>query len=111
MMTTNGMVISSKLVHKYLESLIGRFYKILPIKESGEDSLNKYLRSFQRELIGCQGVVGALHQDALLLGLISTLQYLIDNECDVDVVRSEVFKAIRLCKKLAEGYVDEAESI
>ena len=36
MMTSFGDQIPSQLVTKYIDRLIGQFYKILPIKESGE---------------------------------------------------------------------------
>ena len=36
MMTSKNMELPDKVVQKYLKALIGQFYKILPIKESGE---------------------------------------------------------------------------
>lgn len=104
MTTIRDMDIKDNLVRKYMKSLIGQFYKILPIKESGEPSLGKYMESLQRELIGCEKLIIALDHDELFLSLIAILQYLIDNECSVDVVRCEVFKAITICKKLQKKY-------
>lgn len=104
MMTTKNMELSDKVVQKYLKSLIGQYYKILPIKESGEPSLAKYMDSLQREMIGCQSLIEALNYDELFMSLISILQYLIDNDCETDVVKSEVFKAINICKKLQKKY-------
>lgn len=104
-MTNKNMEISGQLVSKYLSSLIGQFYKILPIKESGEPSLGKYMDSLQREMIGCQNLIIALNHDELYLSLLSILQYLIDNEdCDASIVKTEVFKAISICKKLQRKY-------
>lgn len=103
-MTTKNMELSDKVVQKYLKSLIGQYYKILPIKESGEPSLAKYMDSLQREMIGCQSLIEALNYDELFMSLISILQYLIDNDCETDVVKSEVFKAINICKKLQKKY-------
>lgn len=104
MMTSKGLELPNKAVQKYLRALIGQFYKILPIKESGEPSLSKYMDSLQREMIGCRGLIEALDYDELFLSLLSVLQYLIENECDVDIVRCEVFKAINICKKLQRKY-------
>lgn len=104
MMTVRDMDLQDNLVRKYMRSLVGQFYKILPIKESGEPSLGKYMESLQRELIGCKDLIIALNHDELFLSLLGILQYLIDNECTVDTVRCEVFKAITICKKLQKKY-------
>lgn len=104
MMTIKGIEIPDMLVHKYMKALIGQFYKILPIKESGEPSLGKYMDSLQREMIGCKELIAALDYDELYLSLLSILQYLIENECSVSVVKTEVFKAIAICKKLKKKY-------
>lgn len=104
MMTSFGDQIPNQLVTKYIDRLIGQFYKILPIKESGEKSLDKYMRSLQREMIGCSHLIESLNYDERFLSLISILQYMIDYECEQCVVKSEVFKAINLCKKLQEKY-------
>lgn len=107
MMTSKNIDIPDKLVQKYLKSLIGQFYKILPIKESGEPSLAKYMESLQREMIGSRNLILALNHDEMFAALIVTLQYLIDYDCDVDTVKSEVFKAINICKKLQTKYSAE----
>lgn len=104
MMTNKNIELPNKVVYKYLNSLIGQFYKILPIKESGEPSLGRYMDSLQREMIGCQSLIVALNHDELYLSLLSILQYLVDNNCDTDVVKCEVFKAISICKKLQKKY-------
>lgn len=107
MITSKNIEISDKVVYRYLKGLIGQFYKILPIKESGEPSLVKYMESLQRELIGCKGLIIALNYDELYLSLLSILQYLVENDCGVDVVRCEIFKAINICKKLQRKYCVE----
>lgn len=104
MMTNKSIELPDKVVQKYLKSLIGQFYKILPIKESGEPSLGKYMDSLQREMIGCQHLIVALDHDELYLSLLAILQYLVENECDTTVVKCEVFKAINICKKLQKKY-------
>ena len=101
-----------QMIKNYLTSLIGRFYKILPIKESGdefgEDSLTKYVGGLQREMLGCGALVEAIGHDELYLCLLATLQYLIDNkDCEIAVVKSEVFKSINICKKLIRKHVGE----
>lgn len=96
---------SAKVLSNYLRSLVNLFFKILPLKESGERSLETYMRSLQAELIGCNALVEAIHDDSMFLSLVAILQYLIDNpDCDVAFVKREVFHAISLCNKLREKY-------
>lgn len=110
MKTLQNIDLPKNLVQKYLQSLIGQFYKILPIKESGEPSLGKYMDGLQREMIGCQSLIIALDYDELYLSLLSILQYLIEHDCEVQTVRCEVFKAINICKKLQKKYGVEGAS-
>lgn len=104
MITSNGLEVPVLLVNKYMESLIGQFYKILPIKENDDSTLIDYMKSLQREMIGCNELIIALNHDSIYLRLLSILQYLIDSDCSVKTVKSEVFKAINLCKKLYKKY-------
>ena len=95
------------LVRRYFTSLIGQFYKILPIKESGEESLGKYMESLLREMIGCRELILDVGCDELYLRLLAILQNMIQSDPDTGVVRSEVFKAIGICKKLLTKYGGE----
>ena len=111
MMTIRNIELPDKVVQKYLKALIGQFYKILPIKESGEPSLDRYMQSLQREMLGCQNLILALNNDELFLSLLAVLQYLIENDCDTSTVKCEVFKAINICKKLQKKYgIEEVQS-
>lgn len=93
------------VLENYFRSLINLFFKILPLKESKERSLETYMRSLQSELLGCKALVVAIRKDSLFLSLISILQYLIDHpESEVVFVRREVFRAISICNKLIERY-------
>lgn len=103
--TRTGIQMDAKVLSNYLHTLINLFFKILPIKESGESSLDTYMRSLQAELIGCKELIAAIHEDPLFMSLISILQYLIDNpSCSVKVVKREVFRAISICNKLKARY-------
>lgn len=104
MNTIQGIDLQDNLVCNYISSLIGQFYKILPIKESGEPSLKKYMMSFQRELMGCKNLIQRFNNDELFFRLIIILQSLIDDSENINNVRCEVFKAINICKKLSEKY-------
>lgn len=108
-MNDRNIEFSGNIVKKYLDRMINQFYKILPLKENKESSLNRYMESLQREMLGCKELVKQIGEDGAYLSLLSILQYLIDNDCEVKVVRSEVFKAIRLCENLKNRYEDKEE--
>lgn len=111
--TSIGVPMDTRLLNNYIRSLINRFFKILPIKENGEEygeeSLETYMRSLQAELLGCNGLILSIHEDPLLISLLNILQYLIDNpECSLMTVRREVFRAISICNKLKAKYSEES---
>lgn len=103
--TSANIPIEGRMLGSYLQTLINLFFKILPLKEGGEASLDKYLLGLQAELLGCQSLIMAIQYDPIFLSLLSILQYLIDHpDCEVCVVKREVFSAISLCNKLKERY-------
>lgn len=106
--TTIGTPINAEVLSNYFRTLINNFFKILPIWESGESSVNTYVRSLQAELIGCTGIIDAINNDSMFLSLIAILQYFIDNpSLEVPAVRREVFRAISICNKLKAKYAVE----
>lgn len=104
MKTINSYDIPDTMLNNYLGGLVNQFFKILPIKESGEPSLNEFLKSFQAELLGFKCLMDQIGNDSMYLTLLSILQYMIDNDCDTHVVKREVFRAISICKKLQKKY-------
>lgn len=110
--TKVGVPMDAKVLNNYFRTLINLFFKILPIWESGESSLDTYMRSLQAELLGCKELIDAIHADSLFLSLISILQYLIDNpDCEIAVVKREVFRAISICNKLKSKYAIPMEEV
>lgn len=101
--------INSETVVSYLNSLIDRFFKILPMRENNEDTLSVYIRSFQCEIIGCQQLLPSLGSGKQWITLLAILQYITDNpDCPISDVRREVFRAIDICSKL-KAYLTEAD--
>lgn len=106
--TTAGVPMNATMLSGYMRSLVNRFFKILPIRESGEDSLETYMRSLLSELLGFKELIVAVHEDSEFVSLLNILQYLIDNpECSLVVVKREVFRAISICNKLKAKYAVE----
>ena len=103
--TARGVQIDSAFLNNYLQNLVNLFFKILPMRENGEKTINVYMESLQAELIGCERLIAAIQSDAMYLSLINILQFLLDNtESDVSVYKREVFKAISICNKLTSKY-------
>lgn len=104
MMTVYNVEISDRMVANYINVLVNRFYKILPIKESGEDTLKRYLESLLREMVGMKDLISYINDDDRYLSLLAIVQYFIDHDTDVATVRTDVFKAISILKKLQKKY-------
>ena len=104
MTTGDGYKLNDAMLVNRIDGLVNQFYKILPIKESGEPSLTTYMKSLQREMLGCKSLISALDTDAQYLSLLSILQYLIDNDCDTATVKSDVFKAINILNKMKRRF-------
>lgn len=110
--TTAGIPMDASVLRNYFKTLINLFFKILPIWESGENSLTVYMKSLQAELLGCKELIEAIHEDAQFLSLISILQYLIDTpSCDISIVKREVFRAISICNKLKARYAAPEQGV
>lgn len=106
--TSLGSPIEADELCVYFNSLINRFFKILPMFESGEPSLEAYIQSLQRELIGCSGLVPELSEHGAYMTLLSILEYISDPaNCSKSTVKTEVFHAINICNKLRDKYACE----
>ena len=103
--TVAGIPVDDRLLANYFDSLVDRFFKIIPIREEEDETLPVYMQSLQMELIGCRDFIPSLGTDASYLTLLSILQYLVEHpECEFRVVRREAFRAIRVCKQLKGAY-------
>ena len=104
--TTQGVPINAEVLHNYFRRLVNHFFKILPMRENNEESLTTYMHSLQVELLGCKGLITAIHDDS------NYLTILIDNpDCSVSEVKREVFRAISICNKLQSKFLSEGVSL
>jgi len=103
--TKANIEVTDVAVAVYFRRLVNRFFKILPIWETGEESIYVYIQNLQIELLGFQSMIEAIGYDADYMALVSILQYLLDNPAsEVWLVKREVFNSISLCKQLGERY-------
>lgn len=107
--TRLGVPLGSDLVSSYFRNLVNMFFKILPMKENGEMTLDVYMESMMAELLGSQSLVPELSADAMFASLLFILQGLIDNPTwSHQRVRREVFRAISICNKMRSRYGGES---
>lgn len=106
MMTKYEIEISRDLMVNKFTDMVNQFYKILPLKENNSPTLQQYMVGFMRELLGLQSLMNDLNNDGLFANLLGILQYLIDNDCDTATIKTDVFKAIGIVKKLQQKYKD-----
>ena len=88
-----------ELLDDYKHRLIGKIFKILPMKEEDCATWEVYIDSLLFELIGNRNLVKELKYNSDFLALVGTLKNLKYEE-DLKVIKREVFKCIDLLKKL-----------
>ncbi len=103
--TRVGVPMGAEALAGYFRELVNRFFKILPIREDGGETLDTYMRSLQAEILGYKELFEATEDDPMLLSLAATLQYFIDHpEMELRSMRREIFRAISVCNKLKARY-------
>lgn len=108
--TIYGDVFEDRLMENYFSTLVNNFFKILPMWENEESSLQTYIKSLQIELAGGDHLIADLRETSSYASLLFILQFFIDNpDAPIEDVRREVFKAIGLCKKLKRAYAETEE--
>lgn len=95
--------VSDRYLREYLKSLIDKTYKILPLKEEESPTLNKYLNSYLRELVGWTNVFPFYGNEAKIMCVLSTIAYFANNDCDIADTKSEVFKCIHILEGIKDA--------
>lgn len=97
--------IDQQSLANYLDSLVGKLYKILPIRENSPETFPTYARGLRDELYGFQGLAEAIGHDPTFVSMLALLQNFVDSpECPVPDVKREVFGMISSCKKMIQRY-------
>lgn len=103
--TVTGQTVQNDFISNYFHDLVNRFFKILPMRENGEKSLQTYMQSLRIEMIGCSNLIPELATDSSYMTLLSVLEFLIDTPSyPVSEVRREIFHAISICNKLSNHF-------
>lgn len=99
-------LISQHAMAQYIQSLIGRFYKILPLCEDQSPTLDKYMNSLLRELLGCEQLAESLQADDRYVSLLSILRSMIEDHSSQVIIKSDVFRAINILTQLKQKYAE-----
>lgn len=102
MNTKYGGQIKGEPFDDYLNKLIKRIYKILPMKQEESKTLNKYINFLMIELSGGDKL---LIEHRIFIELLFNMESLNQIE-DIDLFKSQVFKCINICKKILTDYKD-----
>jgi hypothetical protein len=104
MVQVNLDSLNNQFFINYLDFLISKVFKILPISEEQPETLRDYLSSLIIELKGNQSLISQIKYDANFLSLLGTLQYFAENDCSHRTIKKEVFKCINIIQGLQEKY-------
>ena len=91
--------IPKEILEEYKDRLVGRVYKILPMKEEKVETWDAYIESLLFELVGHKDLIKGLDNNSDFISLLSILEGLI-GEDDLEVIRREVFKSLNLVKEM-----------
>lgn len=100
-MNTKYGIIPEDILESYLNRLVSKIFKILPLKEEKCETLDAYIESLLTELIGNVDVLKGTKYDGDILSLVGTLSSLV-SEDELSVYRQRVFKCIDIVKKIIQ---------
>jgi flagellin-specific chaperone FliS len=98
-MRTKYGQLPDELLHAYVDGLVNKVFKMLPMKQDNVQSLSKYIESTLRELVGQKELVEELKRNQEFLSILGILESLLQQE-DFQIFRSDIFKTINLIESL-----------
>jgi hypothetical protein len=107
-METKYGQLPDEMLKVYINGMIAKAYKMIPMHEQGTKSLPKYIEATLRELVGQKELVEQLkgrEEFLTILGVMESLLY----QNDFQKFRSDVFKIINLIERLKSSLGGEAK--
>jgi hypothetical protein len=89
----DGMLIT------YVNGMIAKVYKMLPMKQTEAKTLTNYMESTLREFVGQKELVNELRDNEEFQAILGILESLL-NQDDFKIFRSDIFKVINLIEKI-----------
>ena len=91
-------------IQVYLQSLTGKIFKILPMFENEDETLNTYMAHLVAELSGGSFSFPELSSDAGYISLFNGVNYILHHDCSVKQCKREVFNMLSVVDVLIEKY-------
>jgi hypothetical protein len=99
--------INNRTASLCLKDYINKVFKILPMREENCKTLNVYIPSLLREMIGNHSLMIGSPAEKDFLSLVGTLENLANKDISYEDLRSDVFKSISILKKMEEEVGDK----
>lgn len=98
----NMTVIDDKAIKKYLQSTIDKIFKVLPLYEEKNRTLEAYVGSLIIELKGFVASYGnvGITEYMSVIATLEGIQRIVDEKGKQPVIKREVFKCIETIKKI-----------
>lgn len=80
--------------------MVGKIFKILPLKEENNVGFNDYVDSILVQLIGATNTFDELSNNQNFLMIINIIQYINNNECSIKQCKREIFKCLEIIQKI-----------
>ncbi|MCM1315245.1 MAG: hypothetical protein NC244_07760 [Alistipes senegalensis] len=90
-----------KLFENYLDTLINRIFKILPLKEEKSQTVDVYIMNLLSELTGNYQLIAQIHNDSLYETVLANLQSLIGVQTNY---RTIVLNTISVVEQIKTKY-------
>jgi CTP:phosphocholine cytidylyltransferase-like protein len=102
MQTKYNKVVDDSFAKAYLEKLVDKIFKLLPLREEKNENLHKYHESIMVELVGFADLFVEIKNKSEFVSMMASLEGLMKIE-DMSLYRRKVFECINLCKKVMLG--------
>ena len=98
-METKYGQLPDEILINYVNGMISKVYKMLPMKQTEAKTLANYMESTLREFVGQKELVYVLRENEEFQSILGTLESLL-NQDDFKKFRSDIFKIINLIERL-----------
>lgn len=98
-METKYGTLPDEMLVTYVDGMIAKVYKMLPMKQTEAKTLANYMESTLREFVGQKELVYVLRENEEFQSILGTLESLL-NQDDFKKFRSDIFKIINLIERL-----------
>lgn len=90
----------------FFKNIIGKIFKILPLKEENNIGFYDYVDSILIQLIGAKSTFLELENNQDFLSVINIIQYIKNNKCSNKQCKREIFKCLNIIQKLIKEQGD-----